>query len=175
MENIIYLISDTHFGHNKIIEHANRPFPNVWTMNKAIISNWNEVVNEKDTVYHLGDFALGISDERYAEILSQLNGKIILIKGNHDIRGRNKFIDLGFSDVLKKKNIGCFILTHVPLSEKLIPNGSINIHGHIHNNKQSKKRRATGKYMNVSVEKTDYKPVALSDIYLDSGKGLNAL
>ncbi len=36
-----------------------------------------------DKVYHLGDVGLG-SPENLKEVLSQLNGKIYLIKGNHE-------------------------------------------------------------------------------------------
>ncbi len=52
-------------------------------MNEELIRDWNAVVKEGDTVYHLGDFVWG-GITRWREILDQLNGDIILIKGNHD-------------------------------------------------------------------------------------------
>ena len=55
----IWVTSDTHFNHANIIKYCNRPFSSVEEMNETIIANWNKVVSQGDTVYHLGDFALG--------------------------------------------------------------------------------------------------------------------
>lgn len=59
-------------------------------MNQQMIRAWNAVVNERDTVYHLGDVAMHPKYEKgFPEILEQLvqlNGRIIFIKGNHDSR-----------------------------------------------------------------------------------------
>ena len=55
----IFFTSDTHFGHAKIIEYLNRPFATAEEMDEQLAVRWNEIVGEKDTVYHLGDFTLG--------------------------------------------------------------------------------------------------------------------
>lgn len=55
----LFFTSDTHFFHEGIIKFCNRPFASVEEMNEAMIRNWNEVVHEKGTVFHLGDFAFG--------------------------------------------------------------------------------------------------------------------
>jgi len=52
-------------------------------MNEILIKNWNEIVSPEDTVYHLGDFAMG-DRTKISGILSRLNGTLILIRGNHD-------------------------------------------------------------------------------------------
>lgn len=78
----IYLISDTHFGHNKMFLYEPRGFTNIQEHDIQIIKNWNEVVSYCDDVYHLGDVMLG--DNEYGlECLKQLNGKIHIICGNH--------------------------------------------------------------------------------------------
>ena len=78
-----YFTADTHFGHANIIKFTNRPFENVAEMDAQLIQNWNAVVQPNDHVYHLGDFSLsGIPACR--NILDQLNGKIFLIRGNHE-------------------------------------------------------------------------------------------
>ena len=90
-----FFTADTHFSHSGIIHYCNRPFSSFEEMNETIIQNWNNKVQPKDTVYHLGDFAFG----QRAEILSltkRLNGHIILIEGNHDNIGQPK--NYGFSE-----------------------------------------------------------------------------
>ena len=78
-----FFTSDTHFSHSNIIRFCHRPFKDVNEMNESLIANWNRVVRPEDTVFHLGDFCLGGSDE-WNKILNRLNGKIYLILGNHD-------------------------------------------------------------------------------------------
>lgn len=78
-----FVVSDTHFYHYNIIEHEGRPFESEVDMNNQLINNWNQVVGEKDVVYHLGDIALASHDE-IVELCEQLNGRIMLVKGNHD-------------------------------------------------------------------------------------------
>ena len=79
----IYFVSDTHFGHQAIIKFCDRPFKDVEEMNYKLIENWNKKVPHDGIVFHLGDFAWG-GHPFWKSIREQLNGKIILIKGNHD-------------------------------------------------------------------------------------------
>lgn len=79
---MIYLTSDQHYFHNNIIKYCNRPFLTVEEMNEGLISNYNSIVNPEDTCYFLGDFTF--SFEKAKLILPRLNGKKILIAGNHD-------------------------------------------------------------------------------------------
>ena len=79
----IFLTSDTHWGHANILGFCNRPFANVEEMNHKLIENWNNKVPTDGLVFHLGDFAWG-GYPFWKNIRSQLNGEIILIKGNHD-------------------------------------------------------------------------------------------
>ena len=51
-------------------------------MNQMLIENWNKKVPKDGIVFHLGDFAWG-GYEAWKNIREQLNGEIILIKGNH--------------------------------------------------------------------------------------------
>lgn len=78
-----FFTSDTHFGHARIIELCDRPFKDINHMDETLINNWNETVSPEDTVYHLGDVALG-SWDRWDGILSRLNGHKVLVVGNHD-------------------------------------------------------------------------------------------
>ncbi|MFU0507319.1 hypothetical protein [Pseudaminobacter sp. NGMCC 1.201702] len=80
-----FYTSDSHFGHEAIIGHCNRPFASVPEMDRFMIERWNDVVGRDDIVFHLGDFA--IADAEYAKwAFRQLRGRKVLILGNHDCR-----------------------------------------------------------------------------------------
>ena len=79
----VFFTSDTHWGHANILGFCKRPFKNVEEMNYKLIENWNNKVPTDGIVFHLGDFAWG-GYPFWKNIREQLNGKIILIKGNHD-------------------------------------------------------------------------------------------
>lgn len=79
-----WFTSDTHFGHANIIKYCKRPFSSVEEMDKTLIANWNNVVAPGDTVYHLGDFAVGGGEA--GDYILALNGIIKFVRGNHDHR-----------------------------------------------------------------------------------------
>jgi calcineurin-like phosphoesterase family protein len=84
-----YFTSDSHFGHQRIIEYCDRPFKSVEEMNQSIIQRWNSKVGENDTLYFLGDWALGggfkSAGEKARFYREKINCKnIYLIWGNHD-------------------------------------------------------------------------------------------
>ncbi len=157
---MIYLLSDNHFWHTNIIAYENRPFKNVEDMNAYMIKQWNSVVNRDDIVYYLGDFAFS-GKTATMEILSQLNGRKILIKGNHDRRKSDTWWkSVGFSDVINGGVIldNFYLLSHQPLyMNESMP--YVNIHGHIHS-----KKMEGNQYFNVSVEHWDYVPVSFEMI-----------
>ena len=86
----IFLTSDTHYGHSKIIEYCKRPFSSVEEMNETLIANWNAVVKPQDHVYHLGDVTMlrgsvhGKEAFQTIQLCQRLNGHKRLILGNHD-------------------------------------------------------------------------------------------
>lgn len=99
--NNIFFTSDTHFCHKNIINFCNRPFGSVEEMNEKLIENWNKVVTNRDIIYHLGDFCFGGSAEWHT-ILGRLNGRITLIKGNHDYKNLRAGYDRLFENVTDK-------------------------------------------------------------------------
>lgn len=113
-----FFTSDTHFGHANIINLCRRPFRDVNHMNDMLVENWNNVVTDDDTVFHLGDFALGGSDV-WNKVLSRLNGKIYLILGNHD----HKNIRQGYMDKFEAV---------VPQMQIRIENTVWQLFGHVH-------------------------------------------
>lgn len=136
----IWLISDTHFNHNKDFIWKSRGFNSVQEMNETIINNWNKVIKSDDIVYHLGDFIMG-DLSRGIDIIKQLNGKIRLAIGNHDTNARiiafynlHNFEDIQFGYRIKKGK-RTFLLTHYPtLTGNFDNSKTYSIHGHTHSN-----------------------------------------
>lgn len=82
MDRNIFITSDTFFGRKNILEIAQRPFSSVEEMNEALIENWNNVVDDNDIVYHLGNFAW--SPDVANDVLKRLKGHIKFIIGEYD-------------------------------------------------------------------------------------------
>lgn len=79
-----YYIADCHFYHRNLLTHLdNRQFSSVEEMNACMIEMWNRKVRTNDDVVVLGDLSFGNGEETN-KVLSELNGRIYLIKGNHD-------------------------------------------------------------------------------------------
>ena len=128
-----YIISDTHFFDENIINFCNRPFSDIFSMNEFMIEKWNEIVGENDETYIVGDFAIS-NKEKIKEILSKLNGKKYLIIGNHDTYSVQEYIHMGFAKVYDFPIIldEFWILSHNPMfMNETMP--YVNIFGHIHN------------------------------------------
>lgn len=157
----IFVTADTHFNHGNIIKYCDRPFKDAHEMNEVIIKNWNEVVEENDIVYHLGDYGFGTKEE-LQEIFNRLNGKKYLIMGNHDLRvGKRYYLDLGFIDVYKKKyEFNMYVFTHKPIE---VEDNKVNVYGHIHN-KPIDPKFDDKNHICVSLDKTEFKPLLLVEM-----------
>ncbi len=129
----VFYIADTHFGHNNIIHHCNRPFKSIEEMNRTMIENWNKVVQDKDIVIIVGDFTFrGAPAEEY---LKMLKGKKYLILGNHDSKQTNGFEGV-YDMALVKHNGRKIHLCHYPLMEwDGYFRNTYHFFGHIHNSK----------------------------------------
>lgn len=132
-----FYISDPHFGHKDMISFCNRPFTSVEEMDEELIKRWNNKVSNNDTVYILGDLIYK-SDKPPEYYLDKLNGKKILIKGNHDDTWLkkidvNKYFD-GIYDYLEISDEGRWVVMfHYPILEWNAKfRGSYHLYGHVH-------------------------------------------
>ncbi len=83
-----FFIGDTHFYHENISKYEpirlkvmkEQGFSN---LDDWLIYNWNQTVGVDDLVIHVGDFAF----KNINNLVGKLNGKLILILGNHDRKG----------------------------------------------------------------------------------------
>lgn len=135
-----YFISDPHFFHENVIRFDKRPFTSVEEMNAKMRDWWNNTVSEKDRVYILGDFIwLPPSDPEYIKFTKSLNGKKVLIKGNHDnVEKFSSELKNCFEDIKSRKEIKLnkkrIIMDHYPLMMYRHDTDSnvFHFHGHTH-------------------------------------------
>ena len=160
--NSVYLISDLHFDHANIIHYCARPFlsSDVNEMNEVLLENWNNCVNNTNTVYFLGDLSFGKGARSAEYWLPKLNGKIEFIHGNHEYG----VINSKEYAILNHRGHS-FLLVHDPKHLPIPWNGWV-IHGHTHNNNMKNYPFINGekKTINVSAELTNYRPVSLDYI-----------
>lgn len=169
----VWLTSDTHFGHGKIVELGNRPFPSVEHMDAEMMGRWNERVRPDDEVFHLGDFALAPA-KRVKEIREKLNGRIYLIVGNHDSRKAAR--EAGFDMVVEGPLTYCpfrygprYFMSHVPHpldvndrdNRGVAAPAKTDLHfcGHVHY-----RWKRIRNVINVGVDQWDYAPVSLNEL-----------
>lgn len=174
---MIYVCSDTHFNHANILKYepVSRPFETIEEMNNTIIKNWNSVVAEEDTVYVCGDMFMGRLD-KINEILDQLNGKIVLVRGNHDTKNRLEYfkeygIEVKDIDYISYKG-RFFILCHFPIASEEFINmvrqdnsEVILLYGHIHS--KAPKGYVDGTY-HVGMDTNNLTPISLEQIWQES-------
>lgn len=164
----VYIISDTHFGHDRVIEYCKRPYDSVEQMEEDLVLRWNNTVSKDDKVFHLGDFGFG-SKEVMQHIVSRLNGRISIVLGNHDGHSVKWHNDVGFFEVSKYPIIYAneYIFSHAPVVPMADLTGDEptpykNIFGHYHNLLFVP---AIGRnYACVSVENIGYKPMLFSEL-----------
>ena len=171
----VFFTSDLHFGHKNLCQGLRGM--TVEESDKLIIDNWNKVVTKRDLVYVLGDITMENQND-IPKYVKQLNGRIVLVGGNHDTKQ--------CCDVYRKLGItvmGClkykgFMCTHIPIHPCELEQGDKqlfrgNIHGHIHRAGEidginySPKTDYGPLYYNVNTELHNYTPVAFDDLVAD--------
>lgn len=169
----IWFVSDTHYGHEKILTfttsdgQALREFDSVQHMNQTMMDNHNRVVRDSDIVYFCGDvyFANGW------QVLQNLRGRKRLILGNHDT-AKSPHILNNFQKILMWRMFPEFgiVVTHVPIHAGSFEMKSlVNVHGHTHRNWVMTKNEngesvVDKRYFNVCVENHNYTPLHLEDM-----------
>jgi len=150
----IWFTSDTHFGHARTLELSKRPFMDVFEMDWSMVANWNRLVGDEDSVYHLGDFG----DPYY---LKHLKGKYIyFLPGNYDKPDileamkkdeRVRIIPNNTGIIL---NDSKFYLIHEPEFGDAADPKPFYLYGHIHKLQMIKRNG-----LNVGVDCHHFKPI----------------
>jgi calcineurin-like phosphoesterase family protein len=175
----VWFTADLHLGHANIIGYSCRPFHDVDAMNEALVARWNECVAPQDTVWVLGDVALGHIEDSLAHV-GRLAGRKRLLAGNHDRcwagHGRRaeewaeRYLQAGFDEIHQGELMlplgdTDVVACHFPyrgdshdqdryLDHRPADRGVWLLHGHVH-----ERWRQRGRMLNVGVDAWDYRPV----------------
>jgi len=179
-----FIWSDPHFGHRNVIKYSGRPFMDVDDMTEKLIANYNSVVGPEDTCLWVGD-CFFLSNKKAIDIMDRLNGKKILVKGNHDPTD-SQCMKRGFESVVHEMKV--YIqghpvrISHYPYwpdfwtelklkwkgykstlryPERRPPKikGEILLHGHTHSN-----IKVNGNCVCACVEAWNYKPFRVEEL-----------
>jgi calcineurin-like phosphoesterase family protein len=172
-----WVYSDPHFYHKNIVTFENydgtkvRPWDDAEQMTEEMIEWYNELVAPEDRVYLLGDVAF--TAKHMVNAVSRLNGRIVLVPGNHEPTKMRKYFDL-FDDVRGYVVKHGFIMSHMPIHEGSLSRWKLNIHGHLHNNVVYRDNQYTGgtedmRYYCACVERTRFRPKLLDEILHERG------
>lgn len=172
----IFLITDTHFGHDILVTRELRPN----NFNGLIIKNLH-IINEQfpnSTLIHMGDVSMCSSEQRswwaddFENATCSLNK--VLVRGNHDKHSDDIYLrEFGFTSIcdgffLRKFGIRIMI-SHKPKTD----HGyfDLNIHGHFHDNDHRTimehkdfDAELNEKHRLIAIETEDYKPVQLKTV-----------
>ena len=152
-------------------------------MNEEMIKTWNANIGDNDEVYMLGDISL-TNANKTRDILDQLNGRLYLIKGNHEKSvmaksyNRDRFEWVKDYYELKINNEGekvMFVMSHYAFRvwNKSHHGNSIHLYGHSHDSldydKDTNRTTEWGKSMDVGVDSAarvlgEYRPFRFSEI-----------
>ena len=150
----IWIVSDTHFGHDAMQELCHRPA----NFSNLIIDNWNRLVDHHDIVIHLGDVSWDSKDTW----MGMLNGRKIHVKGNHDKKSYMWYMKNGFAFSCETFTIDYYgldiVFSHKPL---IFHEHDINIHGHLHD---CASIESVCPHYLISLELQGYMPQKLSSI-----------
>nr|MDO8119138.1 metallophosphoesterase [Candidatus Sigynarchaeota archaeon] len=158
----IWLTTDTHFGHKKMLDYCNRPADFEKKIMRGLLQ-----IPEDDVLIHLGDVCIGNDEVHHATWVQKLPIKTkILIIGNHDRKSIAWYLSHGWSFACHGLRLEAFgkkiLLSHEPQPD----DGwyDVNIHGHFHN----KEHRIgdsldfyTDKHKKLALEDTNYLPITL--------------
>ena len=173
-----HFTADLHLGHANIIRYSGRPFRDLEHMNRALVDNWNDIVDSDDEVWILGDLALGRLDDSLP-LVAKLRGHKTLLCGNHDrcwdgrpdaAKWLARYEAVGI-DAVVHGNVETVIgglpvvCSHFSYEgdqydrgrfDRYRPadNGGVLLHGHVH-----EQWRRKGRQINVGVDVSDFRPV----------------
>ena len=155
-----WVITDTHFGHEKMHEHCDRPIG----FEDRILSNVDRIVREGDVLIHLGDICIGKDQYWNLALHAICKGSQWLIRGNHDKKSISWYLNNGWDCVADSITLNIFgesiVFSHKPVP---LVGEVVNIHGHHHNTNHHPEDVIDKRHRLLCLEH-HYSPVNLSKI-----------
>jgi len=133
-----WLISDTHFGHGKLVKEGLKSV----NEDHEVLVSILRIVQSDDVLIHLGDVSF-YNNSHWHDILRKFwIGKMILVRGNHDRKSLSWYYSYGWDFVCDEFKLNIYgknlIFTHEPIDINYT-DADINIHGHLHNDEHREK------------------------------------
>lgn len=174
----IFFCADHHIGHNNILQFTRedgtklRNFQSIEAHDEYLVERHNSVVRPGDRVYFVGDVAM---HHRYLQVLGRMNGKKVLVKGNHDIHKLSHYTPW-FEDIRGFHQFSGMAISHIPIHPGSLSRWKVNIHGHLHSNRVTlDSGQYDQRYHCVSMEQLDdYTPVSLEQLRQKCAEVLNS-
>lgn len=140
-----------------------RGFASAADMDEAIVENWNSTVPKGHTVYVLGDISFA-KPGRTIDLLQELHGRLILVRGNHDRHFKDYVYQSRFEswhDFLEQRIDGKqVIMCHYPLAVwRNSHYGTWHLHGHSHGSLAERGRR-----LDVGMDVHGLRPVSFEQV-----------
>jgi calcineurin-like phosphoesterase family protein len=171
--SIVRFIGCLHLGHEAIAKH--RGWDNSDEHDEHLIKQWNLMVSKRDTTYIVGDVTMEKSAHYHK--LDKLNGRKIVILGNHDRHQDIKKLQLHVNGIAGTVDYKGFIITHAPIHPNEVQFYRGNIHAHIHHinkleevivsdkylDEGNKTAPTLHKYFNVDAHLLDYLPISIDE------------
>lgn len=181
---MIWFTSDFHFGHAMMADY--RGFKSIEDHDNAIINNMAKVIKSNDTVFIMGDIAMG-GWRNNVQKVKQIPGIKHIIVGNHDrvFAGnrmphdhmRDFMMLTGATSVMQQSQYQGFVLNHFPYTDVNVAgeaerfeayrakdDGKPIIHGHVHSKDRLTVSSKGTPQVHVGVDAWRFKPVSWSQI-----------
>lgn len=159
-----WLVSDTHFNHTKLEEWGGRSGDWQEKLWKGISS-----IPKGDILIHLGDICIG-EDSVIHESIALLKCKKILVRGNHDKKSAQWYMDHGWDFVVDSMEL-IFQGHYIYFSHRPAPpmfHYTMNIHGHTHGNMHRSEEYLAyydkEYHKDISPELVGYQPLRLDSL-----------
>lgn len=176
----LWFASDHHFSHHNLVHvytlkdgSPARNFESVDAMDELIIAEHNKRVKPEDHVYFLGDVVM--KQAVLDKVMPRLNGHKRLVRGNHDIFKTKHYLKY-FDEIHGTRYFeNGLLFSHIPIAPwSFGKHVKANVHGHVHMSAPLMYRALdplapsgstkSKLYVNISLERTKYKPVSLEEI-----------
>lgn len=162
-----FFTADLHLSHENIIKYSNRPFANAQEMNEMLIDNFNTTVPKHGITYILGDVSFDKNVGNTISMLNKLNGKLVLIAGNHDTRNlkvsgfRDCFSDIYSLLDIKIDTYSITLCHYAMVTWNKSHRGALMLHGHSHG---MLKDDPNVLRIDVGVDCHNYKPISFKEV-----------